>query len=248
MNLLCTSLALLAVLAPRQDPPAPAKPAASKPVPPVISGRVVFDGARPEVRALPSTPEQTKGCCPADKAVNVSDPSLVIDAKSGIANVLVTVDAPAPKLEVPETPFVIDQRSCVFEPHCLIVPAGAKVVFKNSDTVSHNVHVYAPRNDGSNNTIAAGGQTEATFAKPDKVRIACDYHPWMSSLLYVVDTPWCALTKSDGTFQIAGLPPGTYKLKLWHESLGRAEGQAVVKEDGTCAPVEIKMAFGKKKS
>jgi plastocyanin len=251
MKLLCLSLACVALLAPLpEDPPKPREPAPKaepeKPAP-AIAGRVVLDGPKPEIKDLPSKPEQTKGCCPGDKAVNVRDPSLVIDEKNGLANVLVTVDAPAPKLEVPETPFVLDQRACVFEPHCLVVPAGAKVIFKNSDAISHNVHVYAPRNDGSNNTIAAGGQIEAKFTKPDKVRIACDYHPWMSSLLFVVDTPWCALTKSDGTFRIEGLPPGTYKLKLWHESLGRGEGQATVNADGTCAPLEIKMSLGKKK-
>ncbi len=244
MKLLCLSLACVVLIAPSEDPPAPAKPVPSKPA---LTGRVVFDGPKPEVKDLPSKPEQTKGCCPDDKAVNVRDPSLVVDDKGGLANVLVVVDAPAPALKVPETPFVLDQRACVFEPHCLIVPAGAKVIFKNSDTISHNVHVYAPRNDGSNNTIAAGGQIEATFAKPDKVRIACDYHPWMSSLVLVVDTPWCALTQSDGTFKIEGVPPGTYKLKLWHESLGRGEGQATVNEDGTCAPLAIKMASSKKK-
>jgi hypothetical protein len=126
------------------------------------------------------------------------------------------------------------------------VPAGAKVIFKNSDTVSHNVHVYSARNDGSNNTIPAGGQTEASFAKPDKVRIGCDYHPWMSSWLLVVDTPWCALTKGDGTFRISGLPSGTWKVKLWHERLGRAEAQAVVRPDGTSDVLELKMAPKKK--
>ncbi len=223
----------------------PAKAEAKKPA---LTGRVLFDGERPEPPALPSTPAQTTGCCPGDKAVNVIDPTLVIDAKTkALANVLVIVDVPGAKLEKPTTPFVLDQHFCVFEPHCLIVPAGATVVLKNSDTVSHNVHVYSARNDGSNNTIAPGAQAEVSFARADKIKIGCDYHPWMSSMLFVVDTPYSALTKSDGSFEITGLPPGTYKAKLWHETLGRAEAEVVVKDDGTSAPLEIKMAPRKKK-
>jgi plastocyanin len=214
---------------------------------PVVTGRVLFDGERPPPKALPATAEQQKGCCPDAKPVNVIDPSLVIDDKNGLANVLVTVEVPGAKIEVPKTPFVLDQHACVFEPHCLIVPAGAKVIFKNSDTIAHNVHVYSARNDGSNEAIAPGAQTEVVYERADKIKIGCDYHPWMSSMLFVVDTPYCALTKPDGTFEIKGLPPGTWKVKLWHEVLGRVEAQVVVKEDGTAAPLEVKMAPRKKK-
>jgi plastocyanin len=218
------------------------EPTATTPAPkPAFTGHVLFDGDIPKSQPLPSTPEQTKGCCPGDKTVNVIDPSLLIDAKTkGLANVLVVVDVPGAKLEKPTTEFVLDQRACVFEPHCLIVPAGATVLLKNSDPVAHNVHVYSARNDSSNNTIAPG-------ARADKIKIGCDYHPWMSSMLFVVDTPYCALTKDDGSFKIQGLPPGTYKVKLWHESLGRAEAEVVVKDDGSSAPLEAKMAPRKKK-
>ena len=61
------------------------EPAAITPAPkPAFTGHVLFDGDIPKPAALPSTPEQTKGCCPGDKTVNVTDPSLVIDAKTKI--------------------------------------------------------------------------------------------------------------------------------------------------------------------
>ena len=77
--------------------------------------------------------------------------------------------------------------------------------------------------------------------------IGCDFHPWMSSVLLVVDTPFAALTKPDGSFALEGLKPGTYKVKAWHETLGRSEAELVVKDDGTCAPLEIKLAEKKAK-
>jgi plastocyanin len=214
---------------------------------PAVTGKVVFDGKRPEPKLLPATPEQTKGCCPGEKGVDAQDPRLVIDEKSGIANVLVTVQVPDVKCEPKKTPIVVDQRLCVFEPHCTIVPAGSKVVFKNSDTVNHNVRVTSLKNDSSNDAVAPGAQKEYVFANTDKVTIGCDYHPWMSSVLLVVDTPFAALTKPDGTFALEGLKPGTYKLKFWHETLGRSEAELVVKDDGTSAPIEVKLAEKKPK-
>jgi hypothetical protein len=135
----------------------------------------------------------------------------------------------------------------VFEPHCTIVPAGSKVIFKNSDTITHDVHIYSQKNDSSNDAVAAGAQKEYVFENADKITIGCDYHPWMSSVLLVVDTPHAALSKTDGSFSLEGLKPGTYKLKVWHETLGRSEAEVVVKEDGSCAPVEIKLAEKKPK-
>ncbi|MDZ4772826.1 MAG: hypothetical protein SGI72_06780 [Planctomycetota bacterium] len=217
------------------------------PAKPLVTGKVTFDGKLPERKLLPATPEQTKGCCPEGKSVDARDPRLVIDEKGGIANVLVTVQVPDVKCEPSKTPIVVDQRSCVFEPHCTIVPAGSKVVFKNSDTVVHNVHVYSQRNDSSNDTVAAGAEKEYVFAHADKVTIGCDYHPWMSGVLLVVDTPFAALTKPDGSFSIEGLKPGTYKLKVWHEVLGRAESELVVKDDGTSAPLALELAEKKPK-
>lgn len=237
-----TSFVLLAALV--QEPPAanPAAPAGA-----TVGGRVTFDGKRPEPKTLSATPDQQKGCCPDGKAVNTIDPTLVIDEHGGIANVLVTLDVPDAKVEVPKTPFVIDQHGCVFEPHCLVVPAGSKVVFKNSDTVTHNVRIVAAKNDPANDVMAAGTQKEYVFAKAEKVRVGCDYHPWMSSLVLVVDTPFAALTAADGSFAIPGLKPGTYKVKLWHEVLGKGEGEAIVKDDGTCAALALQMTEPKKK-
>jgi len=242
MNALALTLILLAGTSTFDD-----KPPATKPAALVVRGTVLFDGKRPAPRTLPATPEQAKGCCPDDKAVDVTDPRLVIDEKNGIANVLVTIQVADVKAEPAKTAIVIDQKACVFEPHCTIVPAGSKVVFKNSDSVNHNVHVYSQRNDSSNITMAPGTEKEYVFENADKITVGCDYHPWMSTLLLVVDTPFAALTKPDGTFAIAGLKPGKYKVKFWHETLGRADAELEVAADGSSTPLAAKMAEPKKK-
>jgi hypothetical protein len=112
--------------------------------------------------------------------------------------------------------------------------------------VSHNVHTYATRNDVFNKTIAPGSKEEQVLAKGDKVTVKCDIHDWMSAVVFVTDTPYYAVTAEDGSFSIAGLKPGKYKAELWHEKLGKEKAEVIVKEDGSCDPIEVKMGEKKK--
>jgi plastocyanin len=212
-----------------------------------VTGRVLFDGPLPEKKPLAIVPEQSKGCCPDGTPMDTSDPSWVVAADGALANVVLTVEVAGSKAPVPERPIEIDQRGCVFEPHVMIVPAGAQVAFLNSDTVNHNVRGVAAKNDSFNKTVAPGGKEIVTLASPDKVSVRCDLHPWMSSWIFVTDTPFHALTAKDGTFRIEGLAPGTYKVKLWHEKLGRGEGEVTIRPDGSSEPATFKMAEKKKK-
>jgi plastocyanin len=212
-----------------------------------LSGKVRFDGERPEKKPLEIVPAAAKGCCPEGEKVDATDVTLLIAEDGGLANVVVTVDVPGAKLVLPEKPFEIDQKKCVFEPHVLVVPAGSTVVFKNSDGVTHDVHTYSQKNEPINKTTAPGGKEELLLAHGDRVTVRCDYHPWMSSVIYVSESPYYALTKADGSFEIPGLPPGTYSATFWQEKLGRVKQDVTIKPDGSCAPLEVKLSEKKKK-
>ena len=223
-----------------------ARATTSAPVEGVVKGKVTFEGKKPEVKPLTITEEQAKGCCPPGKQVDSRDPTLLIGAGDGIANVVVTVEVEGAKA-TPGEPVHVDQKECTFEPHVQVAAVGGKVVFLNSDQVSHNVHTYASKNDSMNKTIAPGGKEEQTLAKGEKIEIKCDIHPWMSSWIFVTETPHYAVTKEDGSFEIKGLKPGTYKAELWHEKLGKGKGEIVVKDDGSSDMVEFKLGEKKKK-
>ena len=61
-------------------------------------------------------------------------------------------------------------------------------------------------------------------AKPEiGIRVKCDVHPWMSSMFVVLDHPYFAVTKDDGTYTISGLPPGNYTITAWHEMEDKIE-------------------------
>ena len=56
----------------------------------------------------------------------------------------------------------------------------------------------------------------------------------MRAYANVVTNPFFAVTKDDGTFEIKGLPAGTYTIEAWHERLGR-QTQSVTISDAAPA-------------
>ena len=59
------------------------------------------------------------------------------------------------------------------------------------------------------------------------VRLSCNTHPWMRGWLVVTDDA-AAITGADGRFSLDNIPPGTYELRVWHESLKSAPQKVTV--------------------
>ena len=211
-----------------------------------VTGKVEFEGERPEPKKLQITEKQAEGCCPPGESVKDDDQTLVIDKDGGLANVVITVEIEGKKPEVPAEPVPIDQIKCRFYPHVSVVPAGATVAYLNSDGVSHNIHTYSLKNEPLNNAVSGGNKLTQKLDKVEPVKVSCDYHPWMLSWIYVTDAPKFTVSGEDGTFKLEGLEPGEYELELWHEALGKAQAKAVVAEDGSSEMVSIKMGEKKK--
>ena len=50
----------------------------------------------------------------------------------------------------------------------------------------------------------------------------CNIHSWMHAFIGVVENPYFAVSKDDGTFEIPNVPPGDYTVEAWHEKAGHA--------------------------
>jgi len=210
------------------------------------TGRALHEGEAPEVKPLSIEAKAAEGCVPGGGEVDSTDRSLLISKDGGIANVVIEVSVEGAQVKVPEKPIHMDQTKCRFEPHVVVVPAGSTIEYLNSDSVSHNVHTYAKRNDSMNKTIASGGKETQKYEKADQIEVKCDIHPWMNSYLVVTGAPYYAVTDADGKFSIAGLPAGTHKVDYWHEKLGKGKAEITVKDDGTVEGFEIKLGGAKK--
>ena len=215
-----------------------------------ISGTILFDGTVPK---LP--PEVAQGSAKADPAIcakdgNIPNESLIVGGGGGIANVFVYLSK-APKgatFDKPATQPFLDQQSCIFRPHALLLWSGLDFEMKNSDKVPHNVQTFPARNSGENNNLSPGASMVTSFrnAEPQPFPSKCAIHPWMQYWTLVVDHPFAAVTDADGKFTIPNVPPGKYKFRVFHERGNLLErGKEVVVKPEAETAVEWKYAAGK---
>lgn len=215
--------------------PGDALPASgARPKPGSVIGHVVIDGPVPEPEVI--DPRTFEGCTPGD----ARDLRLAVDASGGIANVVITVAVPGFELSTAGKVFALEHRACRFEPHVSFVPPGATLRFTNSDPEVHDAHVFAQGGETLINlAMEPSASVEELCAKPGLLQIRCDLHPWTSSWVLVSATPFAAVTKADGSFEIHGLPAGEHELALWHERLGKLEQQVTIGDDAT-SEIEIR--------
>jgi len=72
------------------------------------------------------------------------------------------------------------------------------------------------------------------FPKPEvMVPVKCNIHGWMHAYIGVLDHPYFTVTGEDGKFTIANLPPGTYTLAVWTQTLGTQQQTITVPARGS---------------
>ncbi len=139
----------------------------------------------------------------------------------------------------PETEFILDQNNLTFLPHVLVIPKGSTVSFPNNDKVDHNVFSLSRTKKFNFGSYKPGVSHKVVFDKPGIVELRCDLHAEMISYILVMKNSYFALTDKKGNFimDLAGLAPGKYLLKTWHEKLKnskisielpRAKGKEVI--------------------
>jgi hypothetical protein len=142
-------------------------------------------------------------------------------------------------------PFPVERRidlaseDCGLDPRVQATVVGTTVNVTNDDKLLHKL-VFAPV--GTHDTLTVmpffnNGQvvpSERLAKKPGIVEVRCALHPWTRAYIAVFDHPYYAVTGADGSFKIDSLPPGTYKVMVWHEGAERAaEQQVVIAANGT---------------
>jgi plastocyanin len=157
-----------------------------------------------------------------------------------VADAVVLVDAP-PAPAAPGAPHaVVDQRNETFLPHVLAVPVGTTVDFPNHDPVLHNVSSSSPAKTFDLGMYPQGEVRSVTFDKPGVVAIRCHVHPRMAAFVVVHTSPAAAVTDARGRFTIEGIPPGSYPVRIWHETL-RERATAVTVRDGAVQALDLRL-------
>ncbi len=117
----------------------------------------------------------------------------------------------------------VDQVDKQFVPYVKPVFVGSTVRFPNSDNIRHQVYSFSPAKKFELRLYAGSNAPPVIFDKPGVVVLGCNIHDWMIGYIYVADTPFFAKTGPLGTASIADLPPGEYRVRIWHPSMDRAE-------------------------
>jgi hypothetical protein len=191
-----------------------------------ITGLVEFEGTAPIAEVIrPSVDQTVCGNSVVQGSVTLSGPRVggavvwLTDIRSGKAFPL-------------ERRFDMTNNGCKIYPFVLAIPTNSTLNVGNDDrTLETNrfinvgtgkVLAVAPFND--NGEVVPVDR----FREPAEVEVVSEQHSWTHAWIVVVDHPYYAQTAASGTFTINDVPPGRYRIRAWHPSLGYADDSVTV--------------------
>ncbi len=187
---------------------------------PSIQGVVKFEGTPPKRSRIDMSQDPL---CAKGHSTPPMTEDVVAGPDGGLANVVVYVSEglTSHDFQPPQQPAVLEQKGCEYRPHVLAVQAGQKINIVNSDETTHNIHPTPSNNREWNMTQPHGVPLEQSFAREEiAVPVKCNVHPWMKGHIAVFKHPYFAVSDKNGSFEIKGLPPGSYTITAWQEKLG----------------------------
>jgi hypothetical protein len=225
-----------------------------------LAGTVTLEGTVPDPKVIiPDNHNDTKKCLDGAAEWEKVDPSWRVNAKGGVANVVIYLKPPENTFfkirdedkKRSDTVF-LKQPHCAFDPHVLVLypsyydketkeqkESGQQFKVENNAAFVHNTKFL-----DKNWTIPPGkvfpeeGKKKPKFepSYDSYVTFACDVHAWMRAYGWAFDHPYAATTDKDGNFKIENVPTGV-KLEVhgWHK-----EG-TVVFNGGKTGSVEMQL-------
>lgn len=207
-----------------------------------VQGRVTFKGAVPEPKEFELRRYPDRTFCGAlsngdgyrlFKEVNVGP-------EGGLKDVVVVVEGVQKGKPFTFVDAQVEANVCQFLPYVTVVGDRRQVTVTNRDPVSHDIQGYAYDQAGVDivlhrPSLKATGTTDTLhLVKGRKVfTMQCGMHPYMQNWGYAIDNPYYAVTELEGAFAIGDLPPGRYRIKAWHPTLGVQEREVTVKPNET---------------
>ena len=128
--------------------------------------------------------------------------------------------------------FDLTNDGCTLDPFVQVISTNSTLNVGNDDRTLHTnrfinvgtgeIAAVAPFND--NGEVVPVDR----FKEAAEIEVVCEEHPWTHAWIAVLDHPYYAQTAANGTFSIDGIPPGRYRVRAWHPSLGYADDSVTV--------------------
>jgi hypothetical protein len=159
-----------------------------------------------------------------------------------------------------DEPPRIEARDCRFLPFVNLVRDRGEITVVNMDPAMHDIQGYETSHLGPrvlfnvplpiSDRYPREAGLSANFQKHHEgtpvtlpihmtkgrrlFTMQCGFHAFMESWGMVQDHPYYTLTDENGRFELTDVPPGTYRIKIWHPYLRDEIAQSVtVSSDGT---------------
>lgn len=187
-----------------------------------LAGVVRFTGDIPEPEVYPPEPDMLPIC---GHAVH-RDETWLVGPERGLANCVVALhplksasklDGAIPPDVHPLEGAVFAKNGCGFSPRVLVVTPHTRITLRNLNSPCRGFVARPVRNAGFNMMLPAGAEKTVVLERAEAIRVGCDVRPRMVGWIVVVDTPWFAVSGTDGRFSMPSLPAGTYAVTVWHE-------------------------------
>jgi plastocyanin len=138
----------------------------------------------------------------------------------------------------------IAQADKQFQPAVSVVTVGTAVHFPNRDTVRHHVYSFSPAKRFEIKLYVGTPAQPVVFDQPGIAVLGCNIHDQMAAWVLIVDTPWYGRTGADGRFVRADVPPGSYRLRIWHANLpvGATPTDQALRVETAGAQASVKLA------
>ncbi|MEP7153259.1 MAG: carboxypeptidase-like regulatory domain-containing protein [Nitrospira sp.] len=162
----------------------------------------------------------------------------------------------------------IQAVDCQFLPFINVVRDQQNVVVVNMDPAMHDIQAYETSQLGPRvlfniplpisprypREVALSAHFHKHYQGPPMTQtvkmtkgrrvftMQCGFHAFMESWALIPDNPYFAVTDTDGRFEIGDIPPGTYKLSVWHPYLRDAHEQIITVGPNASQEVHLKVA------
>jgi plastocyanin len=141
------------------------------------------------------------------------------DASNAVVWLTPIGDAVDPPRQNPSQIPRLVQKNKQFHPSLIVVPVGGKVEFPNQDPFFHNVFSLFEGERFDLGLYESGTTRFVQFDKPGISYIFCNIHAEMSAVIITVDTPYYGVSDARGEISVPKVPPGRYRLQVFHASI-----------------------------